>query len=551
MFEFTQISSLEKVMLRGNLPQKEFSRVSVLKNERFSYQIAFIARSEGGKRIENTDFKVSVNSPLAKFITLRTVEQVPSQFPAYEDDEDTDYISKTPGLFPDLLQPLARPFVQVVHNAYSSLWVTVGLDSFEAGVYPITLNFESSEGDTISKTLEVEIIDAVLPEQEMIFTQWFHADCVATAYDTKVFSKKHWEMLEKFIETASRNGVNMLLTPLFTPPLDTEVGSERPTVQLVDVKKVDEKYSFGFQKLGKWIDISQKNGIKYFEMSHLFTQWGAKAAPKIMAEVNGKMTRIFGWDTPASSEAYKEFLHAFLPKLTDYLKEKGIADKTYFHISDEPHGKEQLQNYLAAKALISEHLKDFIITDALSQLEFYKLGAIEHPVSVTATAEEFVNYGVENLWVYYSCVTGKGLCNRYISMPSYRNRAIGLQLYKYDIKGFLHWGYNFYYSQYSKEIINPFLITDAKLAFPSGDSFSVYPGKGGPLESIRLCVFFDALQDIRALKLLESYIGKEETVKFFEKFLNMTITFKSYPASSELLLELRNRINEKIKSFIV
>lgn len=549
MFEFTQISSLEKVMLKGSLPEKELKRISVMKNERFSYQIAFIARSEGGK-IENTDFKVSVKSPLEEFVTLRTVEQIPSQYPAPENDEDIDYISKAPGLFPDLLQPLSRPFVQVHYNSYASLWITVDLYSFEAGIYPITIFFEPSEGEKISKTLEVEIIDAVLPEQELIFTQWLHSDCIATAYNTEVFSQKHWLMLEKFIETAAKNGINMLLTPLFTPPLDTEIGGERPTVQLIDVKKDGEKYSFGFEKLDKWIEICQKYGIKYFEMSHLFTQWGAKAAPKIVADVNGKMTRIFGWDTPATSDAYKEFLNSFLPTLTSYLKEKGIADRTYFHISDEPHGEEMLKNYLSAKAVVSEHLKDFVIIDALSQLDFYKTGAVEHPVPSTSSAEEFVNFGVENLWVYYCCGTGKGLCNRFFSMPSYRNRAIGLQLYKYDIKGFLHWGYNFYYSQYSKEIINPFLVTDAKLAFPSGDSFSVYPGKDGPLESIRLSVFFDALQDIRALKLLESYIGKEETVKFFEEFLNITITFKSYPDSSELLLNMREKINEKIKSFI-
>ena len=41
----------------------------------------------------------------------------------------------------------------------------------------------------------------------------------------------------------------MLLTPVFTPPLDTAVGGERRTVQLVDVKAEGNQYTFGFANL--------------------------------------------------------------------------------------------------------------------------------------------------------------------------------------------------------------------------------------------------------------------------------------------------------------
>jgi hypothetical protein len=41
----------------------------------------------------------------------------------------------------------------------------------------------------------------------------------------------------------------MILTPLFTPPLNTAVGGEKLTVQLVDVEKSNDKYSFGFDNL--------------------------------------------------------------------------------------------------------------------------------------------------------------------------------------------------------------------------------------------------------------------------------------------------------------
>lgn len=37
-----------------------------------------------------------------------------------------------------------------------------------------------------------------------------------------------------------------------------------------------------------------------------------------------------------------------------------------------------------------------------------------------------------------------------MAMPSARNRGYGLQVYKYGIEGILHWGFNFYNSDYSR-----------------------------------------------------------------------------------------------------
>ena len=85
----------------------------------------------------------------------------------------------------------------------------------------------------------------------------------------------------------------MLLTPVFTPPLDTAVGGERPTVQLVKVIKENNKYSFDFENFRRYINLCLNCGIEAFEISHFFTQWGAKHVPKTVATVNGKEKQIF------------------------------------------------------------------------------------------------------------------------------------------------------------------------------------------------------------------------------------------------------------------
>jgi len=158
---------------------------------------------------------------------------------------------------------------------------------------------------------------------------------------------------------------------------------------------------------------------------------------------------------------------------------------------------------------------------------------------------------VAHLWAYYCCSQGYRVSNRFLAMPSARNRIIGLQLYKFGIEGFLQWGYNFYYSQLSRELINPFFTTDAKNAFPAGDPFSVYPGEGKPIESIRLKVFKEALQDMRALQLLENYMPKENIVALLEKEAGMTLQFDQYPKGNNYLLRMRETVNKLIQQYAV
>ena len=489
--------------------------------------------------------EVRIVSPIERYIRVRSVEQVPVS-KAANSRVDDNYIKTTAGMYPDLLKDLVDHKAIVQSQKWRSLWIDIETDTtLTAGVYPIRIELVK-EGETVcSAETKVEVFDIVLPEQELMHTEWVHTDCLADYYHVEVFSEKHWEIIENFLKTFVKRGGNMILTPLFTSPLDTAVGLERTTIQLVDVKVRQGEYIFGFDKLDRWIRMCKRLGIKYFEMSHLFTQWGANCAPKIVADVDGTEEKIFGWHTPATGE-YTRFLHAFLPELKKKLAEHKIDKVTYFHISDEPR-EQHLASYRAARESLGDLLEGYHTFDALSSLDFYKHGLIDKPVPGNNEIEEFLEYGLTDMWTYYCTGQCYEVSNRFMSMPSARNRIIGTQLYKYDIIGFLHWGYNFYNSEFSIEHINPYAVTDAGGAFPSGDPFLVYPGADGhPEESIRGMVFYEALTDLRALKLLEKLTNKEYVMNMIEENLCEPLTFRTYPKSEIYLLCLRNKINRKI-----
>ena len=539
MIKVIPLSSLVKVFSDEVPVAKPFDSVSCLTNEKVQLQVAFCSDND-------CDIDIKVESKIKDNIKLYWVEEIYSKNPVHILQDDYT-LRKKSGYFPELLRPLDGTF-----SAKSGKWNSVWLEiipqpQIKAGLQ--TISVVISCGDTIEKVqFNIDVIDAKLPEQKLINTNWFHTDCIATHYGVEVFSDKYWEYVKNFLQVAVDYGMNMVLTPLFTPPLDTKVGKERPTVQLVGVKLEKDKYTFDFANLDKWIAMCEEVGIKYFELSHLFTQWGAKKCPKIMTNVDGEQKRIFGWDTKASGKKYRNFLTAFAEAFKPYLKDKGLEDKVYFHVSDEPFAA-VVRHYRKASKIVSELFGEYKIMDALSNIKFYNKGLVKLPVPANDHIEPFIGV-VSDLWTYYCCVQVKGVSNKFFSMPSQRNRVLGYQMYKYNVKGFLHWGYNFWYKQFSVGPVDPFTETDAGGSFPSGDSFVVYPGVDGkPLQSLRLKVFYDGFQDMRACQLLEDLVGKDKVMSIIEEGVT-PITFASFPHSDEWQLGVREKINMAIKEAI-
>lgn len=532
MIKTKVLSSLAKVFADSEPASKEYDYFSMLKNDRLSFQIAFCSDVD-------ISVKPVIDSQIKDCISTYFVKDVPVKLPCF-DNVDDFYISKEPGIYPDILMPVNGD-VSITAGKWYSFWFEIIPDSQYTGEKEISISI----GDSFNK-VKIDIIDALLPKQDIIHTNWYHSDCLCDYYGIKPMSDEYWRINRNFIKCAVDHGVNCILTPLFTPALDTAVGHERTTVQLVGIKMRGSTYSFDFRNLKKWIDMCLDCGVEYFEMCHFFTQWGAKHAPKIVAkDRKGREKKIFGWSTRTSSKKYDDFIRIFGKKLIEFIDKNGLRDKVFFHISDEP-SEQHLRVYKKRAALMREVFGGFPVMDALSEYEFYKMGTVDIPVPCENEFEKF--YGkTEKVWTYYCC----GQCrenvpNRFIAMPSQRNRALGTLMYKYDIEGFLQWGYNFYNSQYSLKHIDPFKDTDAGGKFPAGDSFVVYPGENGePICSLRLKVFYDGFRDNAALKLLESKTGREYT----EKLLG-DISMKSYPTEEDWLVELRNKVNTEIQTNI-
>ena len=415
------LSSLEKIYDSDKMPTAVYKGFSMLKNEKKSFQLAV----ETADACEiNTEYESTV-----KGLRIYTVRHIKSDFPMWKKGADDYYRFSESGYYPDLLVPSDGKVK--AEKGITVFWFEVDAARNDAGKHRIDFTVGSKKA-----SIEIEIIDAELDFKDFVYTCWFHTDCLMSYYKFDAFSDEYWRVTENFLKTAREYGMNCVLTPIFTPPLDTQKGKERPTVQLIDVTVKGGVYSFNFDKLTQWIDMAHRCGIEYFELAHFYTQWGAKHAPKIMATVDGVYKKIFGWKTRANSRRYKDFLTALSVELKKYLEERNLRNKVFIHVSDEPNAA-MLRTYKKASAHIHSLFEGYKITDALSDYSFYEKKIVSNPIPSNDHIDKFIG-NVDNLWVYY-CSAQKNHCvaNRFFCNDSIRTRVIGYQMFKSDIRGFM------------------------------------------------------------------------------------------------------------------
>jgi len=562
MLNIKIVSGLEKPFLDEKIESYDsLDYISALRGERLTLQILYSYIPDENDSICINDvlkdrFEVKLSGRLAKYARLHQIKSVPVYKPTLRTLNDEGLLRTTPGLYPDVLLPMTTDgAVRPNADSLEALLLDIEIPENDTGIIgegDFIVSFYSPKLDgkrMATARVSIEVINAILPKQRLAYTQWFHYDSLAMYYNVPMWSERHWQIVEGFVKIAVKNGINMLLTPVFTPPLDTLKGGERLTAQLVRVERREGEYYFEYSLLDRFIDMCDRVGIEYFEISHLFTQGGAAHAPKIMGYENGEYKRFFGWETSSTDKEYHRFLRAFLSDFISHMKNRGDDKRCSFHISDEPTG-EHIEIYKQATDVVKECVSDYKIMDAMSDFEFYSEGILGTPVVSIGRIEPFLEANVKGLWTYY-CVQPL-YAGHLIAAPSCRTRSIGMQLYSHNIAGFLHWGYNFYNNCDSLYPINPYLELSGEAWLPAGDAFSVYPARDGScLESLRLISSKAGIDDMRALELCESLCGRESTLKAIEDTVGYPVVHNSYVHTAAELLSVREKINSMIKDKLI
>jgi hypothetical protein len=236
---------------------------------------------------------------------------------------------------------------------------------------------------------------------------------------------------------------------------------------------------------------------------------------------------------PVEDPEVQKFYSAFLPALYRNIREKGWEQIYLQHIADEPI-EENVNTYIKISKFVKKLVPEVKIIEACHT---HKL---ENMVDVWVPQMNYLNEGLDfytlqqkkgnEAW-FYTCLNPKGeYANRFIEQPLIKTRLLHWVNFKYNIPGYLHWGYNHWGnsvgmsgSEDPYEDASGIQLPGGNI-LPGGDSYIVYPGEKSIFPSIRLEAMRDGIVDYDLLKMYQMKFPEKTkemvgtTVFGFEKY---------------------------------
>ena len=257
-FEFQFVSAMEKVFCKPDfVPEIPIPPISGLRPLYHAARGETVHCQLMVKSDVNIHLKFAADTPEGISADFREVGYVPCDMPARLDNPDARHTE--PGLYPDPLLPITEG-MRLTYDNWHSVYIRfqvspdcvpgryvipVHIDMIQTPGCPWGFPFDMNE----TAWIELAVHEAEIAPQRLICTNWFHCDCLARYYGVEPWSDAFWQIAENFWRDMAEHGRTMLYTPLWTPPLDTAKGHERPTAQLLTVNWKNEVFTFDFSLL--------------------------------------------------------------------------------------------------------------------------------------------------------------------------------------------------------------------------------------------------------------------------------------------------------------
>ena len=401
----------------------------------------------------------------------------------------------------------------------------------EPGEYRGNVTVSSREGED-SLEVVVHVYPITLPDRRSLYvTNWFSLDKIASAYHVQLWSEDFWKVFEKWIAMMAEYRQNV-----FWVPIDT-----------VKVSAGEDGYSFDFSRFDRYVELLFKYGADRIEITHVagFKKWGS-------AEIALRGFEVAYPGGVTKTEDGSKILPHLLPALERHLEEKGWLDKAMIHIADEP-TEDGLEAWINVSKLVHEYAPRIRRIDAIETVGFE--GYLEVWVPTLQHFDDWMDEYVKameegyEVWFYTCCNPTGRYPNRFLDYSLLKTRILHWINYAYGLKGYLHWGFNWWGE-------DPFGEPNPKL--PPGDTHISYPGEKGPIPSLRLEAMRDGLEDYEYLKLLEEEIvnvkhrlgGKALALPFERRALEIcrraVPSITDYTRDADFLMKVRDDIVKEI-----
>jgi hypothetical protein len=516
---------LEKIFKDTKPSGKTSLYVEAVRNEYAAAQFAITVGREDLKVhlktgfLEGPDgFKMNFSANFVGFVP------VSKNTPATPPEELVRVVRSPPLDFPDPL--LNVEYIDLKSGETQPVWVTIFVPpeappgNYTGEIYVI------SEKSNASIQITLRVYPVILTSRRTLWiTNWFGDYKLFDYYNIKSRDEEYWKLIRNYAKFLSKYRQNIIITPI---------------LQLIKfIEASNGTIECDFSNFDRWVELFIEEGVVgRIEGGHLAyrKEWEAKefySYETMVYRADGSLAyKVPSMDV--TSKEYYCFLSKFLPQLQKHLEEKGWINIYMQHLADEPIPASS-ESYRILAGYVRKLAPKIRIIEA-NQATEELVGALDVWVPLLNQFDEnqaFYNQrkaAGEEVW-FYTCLAPTGKYpNRFIDYPLIKVRILHWINFKYNLSGYLHWGLN-YWSE------NPFKNVEPN-NLPPGDAFIIYPGREGPLSSIRLEVLRLGVQDYELLKMLE----EQNPVKARELANQLVRTITDYEKNVSKFNEIRQQL---------
>ncbi len=354
----------------------------------------------------------------------------------------------------EVARPLDKTKTLTASGVPLAFWVRVNVAADapvgeSIGVLTLTVG-----EDTVTVPVSVTVAGAVVPalrDARFHMVNWIYYDKLAEQNRVTQYSEEYMAVLRTYLENELDMRNDYLMIPAGVPVRDT------------DGRVIDFDFS-GAAKVG---NLAVSMGFRYIMGGFVarFIEWD-------------KDEHFLLWDRDVgvtTVEGYRQ-LKCYFARAWECVVANGWQEHYMQCLVDEP----QFPNSLAYRALSGiarSRMPGVKIHDPVETTEIG--GALDVWAVKQAIYEKYIDVYRqlqdmgEEIWLYTCGFPAGSMMNRILDLPLPVSRLPMWLCYKYDAKGFLHWGYHLHNAEGPGETC---YHVDETRSYPAGNSFCVYNG---------------------------------------------------------------------------
>lgn len=379
--------------------------------------------------------------------------------------------------------------------------------------------YENSLETKIPLTCQVSsILVPPLSSSLLGMLNFFDYDGLAMQHHVVKNSPEYWELFSHYVKAQ----IELRCTHILLPPGE-------PLFE--NGKLIDFDFSMA-QKAGQ---IARKEGARWLCGGHI-AHWHAWDEKEYYPN----------WDQSlgiTTTEGYLQ-LRLYFTKWNEIISKNNWQSCMTQALADEPQTHND-STYRILAGIFRKFMPGIPIIDAVETTNLG--GGIDIWVPKQDTYEKWrdeyekLQAAGETMW-FYTCAFPAGpIMNRSMDLPLTASRAVFWMGARYQLSGFLHWGFNYYIGS---DIWHSACCPHKGALLPAGDAHIVYPGKNGPLRSMRFEAQRAGAEDYELL-VQASGAAPEKTRRLIEK---VCTSFQNYTREGAVLTESKNNLIKLLES---